>query len=266
MNTRTLALALTVSAAALGFGSYLAAQSGGTVIRGCIDSRTGLLRIISGTATCTNKETLLTWNSVGPTGPAGPAGPQGPIGAPGAAGAAGPQGPIGATGPAGAIGPIGPAGPPGLEGPPGLGALRVVDSLGTDVGALVTALNSTNSGYAVVFPATHEQVQWVSVPVTRDGLQAGPADLFFETADCTGDAFIADFSLRSQLAANGYFANGVVRYGILDEAAPTRTVRSIEDGNGLCTPQSSPFQANLAPLQTVTLATLVPPLSIAQPR
>jgi hypothetical protein len=112
------------------------ASGSGTVIHGCVNNKTHVLRIA---ATCGKGETAISWNQQGPAGAQGPqglpgydgrrgpAGPSGPArsGAPGPAGSAGPSGPSGPSGPAGAsgaaglngsAGPSGPAGPSGAAG------------------------------------------------------------------------------------------------------------------------------------------------------
>jgi len=100
---------------------FVAAQD--TVINGCYDKKTGVLRIVAAGTLCKNGETGIIWNQAGPkgdTGPQGaqgPQGPQGPEGPKGADGATGPKGADGAMGPKGADGAMG---PPGPEGPQGL--------------------------------------------------------------------------------------------------------------------------------------------------
>jgi hypothetical protein len=90
---------------------------------GCVAKSGGTLRVIDyPRETCKNGETLISWNSVGPTGPAGAQGVPGPQG---------PAGPTGQTGPMGAdgaAGPTGPAGPQGPQGPSGTG-IESVDEL-----------------------------------------------------------------------------------------------------------------------------------------
>ena len=77
----------------------VAAQSS-DVIRACL-TREGDLRLIGPSDTCRPGQTLLTWNSVGPSGPAGPAG------APGPTGPTGPEGPAGRDGRDGRDGTVG---------------------------------------------------------------------------------------------------------------------------------------------------------------
>ena len=133
-----LAFTAVVSVAAAGGVAYATSSSGGGVIHGCYDARTGALRVIDPGGKCTAGETALSWNQTGPrgdtgrqgpkgaTGATGPAGLKGDTGATGPADPAGPTGATGATGPAGpaggatgATGPTGPAGPTGATGATG---------------------------------------------------------------------------------------------------------------------------------------------------
>lgn len=89
-------------------------ESGSAVITACVDRGKGSLRLADARGCDTRRETMLSWNQVGPPGP------QGPAGAAGATGATGPQGPTGAQGPQGPEGPRGPAGTNGLDGAQGI--------------------------------------------------------------------------------------------------------------------------------------------------
>lgn len=97
------------------------------VITACVQKSSGAVRIVNSASSCTNNETVVTWNQVGPQGPAGPQGTQG------IQGVQGPAGPTGSQGPAGPAGPEGPAGPPGPSGsntivsPNGLYQVTVTD-------------------------------------------------------------------------------------------------------------------------------------------
>src|SRR5687768_10495639 len=87
-----------------------------TQIHGCVDIRSGALRIVGATQSCdARKEVALDWNIAGPVGPEGPLGSQGPQG---------PQGPEGAQGPEG------PQGPAGIGGV----GLQIVDASDAPVG------------------------------------------------------------------------------------------------------------------------------------
>jgi hypothetical protein len=137
-SPKALVVGLMVAALLVAAAGFVAAQDS-TVINGCYDKKTGVLRYLQ-SGLCKNGETAISWNQVGPQGPPGPQGekgatgdpgPQGPAGPKGDTGATGPQGPKGETGAQGPQGPqgekgatgdpgpIGPPGPPGPQGPPG---------------------------------------------------------------------------------------------------------------------------------------------------
>jgi hypothetical protein len=68
------------------------AQSTSQVITGCVQNKTGLLKIITSGTCNPQTETDLSWNQVGlpgPQGPQGEQGPQGPQGPPGPSGVSG---------------------------------------------------------------------------------------------------------------------------------------------------------------------------------
>lgn len=117
MKSRLFSPALVVSLVALvlaaGGVAWAAIPDTAGTFHGCVDVRTGALRVIDPArndvaGNCLtrgeHKETAISWNQTGPQGPAGPAGAQGLAGA---------QGPAGAQGSPGAQGPQGPAGPAG---------------------------------------------------------------------------------------------------------------------------------------------------------
>lgn len=82
---------------AMGGGAYaFASSSGGGVIHGCVQKRTGSLRVIFGKQKCGKSEKPIIWNR---TGPQGLQGPTGSTGARGVQGAQGVQGITGAPGP-----------------------------------------------------------------------------------------------------------------------------------------------------------------------
>jgi hypothetical protein len=146
-------------------------ESSSAVITACVDRGKGNLRLAGASGCDPRRETMVSWNQVGPPGP------QGPAGADGAAGATGPQGPAGAQGPQGAEGPQGPAGtngldgaqgiqgPEGPQGPPG----PTMPSLVGEVAAAPVSLEQTNcslpfnqaianGGYVVLGPGTYRPV------------------------------------------------------------------------------------------------------------
>jgi hypothetical protein len=120
-SPKALVVGLMVAALLVAAAGYVAAQD--TVINGCYDKKTGVLRIVAAGTLCKNGETGIFWNQQGPKGDAGATGPQGPKGDTGAMGPQGPEGPKGAdgaTGPKGDTGPMGPEGPKGDKGDTGL--------------------------------------------------------------------------------------------------------------------------------------------------
>lgn len=124
---RATLVAATAAAAVCSAGVTAIAASDDDVIRACLNTKSGHLKVIAAGETCNEKanEQLLEWNKEGPVGPQGPAGPTGPAGPPGPQGDAGPAGPQGEQGEAGPAGPpgeqgeAGPAGPPGEQGEAG---------------------------------------------------------------------------------------------------------------------------------------------------
>lgn len=107
-------------------------------IQACVNTESGLLRIVNDASQCRSNEQPLDWDRqgpLGPQGPEGPRGPQGPEGPPGADGAQGEPGPEGPAGPQGPQGERGPAGPS----TPAAGRLAAnagqVSILRTDAGA-----------------------------------------------------------------------------------------------------------------------------------
>ncbi len=118
--------------------AYSVVPAAAGVIDACV-AKNGAVRIIA-SGTCKNKETPVTWNTIGPQGPTGPQGPSGAEGPTGPAGAVGPSGSTGPAGPAGATGSSGLAGPSGPTGPAGIGARQVVDSLGQVVGTFMAGI------------------------------------------------------------------------------------------------------------------------------
>ena len=150
MSRRYMAMAaLTTAAAAFGFGVYISAHGGdASRIHGCVDNRSGALRIIGATQNCTaNRETALDWNIAGPQGSQGIQGPEGP------------------SGPAGS---------------PGAGSPRVINGAGTDIGALIapeTVLLTLFDGrkkLAVVTRESVAQADRVEIHFTSDQCDSTP--------------------------------------------------------------------------------------------
>ena len=99
--------------ALIGFSANADAQ--GNTIFACVNTFSGVVKVVSAGTVCPSGSILESWNVVGPQGPAGQQGPPGPAGP---QGAQGPQGPAGQPGPPGPAGPQGPQGPQGEPGAP----------------------------------------------------------------------------------------------------------------------------------------------------
>ena len=94
---------------AAGGGAYGALHSSGRVFHGCVDQRTGVLRVLSTGQACRRPRTInqngrpvqvpgehaITWNQTGPAGPTGAPGQPGTSGPQGVQGTQGVQGPAG---------------------------------------------------------------------------------------------------------------------------------------------------------------------------
>lgn len=221
-----------------------------SVIRGCVDDRTGALRVIDRHEKCGRRETPVEWNRQGPQGPQGPrghVGPRGAQGAPGKPGAAGPagragavgpiglQGPAGPQGPAGAQGPAGPQGEPGPAGPqgpagpagsssgagnlpPASTGLRVVDNLGEEIGLFIYPnAAAVEVGADVVFAAIDQETRAFAV-------MAPPR--YYASPGCTGPAL-----MHVGLARFGYVEGGMLHYPM---GAATLTPYASYEEDGSC--------------------------------
>lgn len=196
------------------------------VIRGCVNRDTGVLRVLDPGESCKRREYAIDWNRMGPQGPRGPRGEKGEMGpqgaagkpgAPGLPGPAGPAGPLGPIGPAGAIGAVGPMGPMGPEGPTGpagppgpagggepgpgnvFGALRLVDSLGEEVGRFFYP--------NAVAMEVGAEVVFTNVDTYTRTFTAMTPPRYFASADCSGTPM-----LYLDLTRFGYVTNGVLHY------------------------------------------------------
>ena len=91
-------------------GAVAAESVSARSLKACVDTETGVARLVMRRVKCTAAEQFVDLRLFGTTGPAGPQGTTGPQGP---QGATGPQGPQGATGPQGPQGTTGPQGVPG---------------------------------------------------------------------------------------------------------------------------------------------------------
>src|SRR5438034_5217568 len=133
---------------------------------GCVNSGSGLLRVVTPTDTCNGSEVPIRWSEVGPQGP------KGDKGDPGAAGPAGVQGPKGDKGDPGVQGERGPAGR-------GLGSLDDLAGVPCDVGHPtegVIKLAYMPGGFVVLTcpPTSPPTMYGLTVAATGDGTVTGP--------------------------------------------------------------------------------------------
>ena len=125
-STRSISwAALFLSGLLLVSGNLIFAASQSSQISGCVNKKTGALRVAS---KCTSLEKPISWNIQGPQGDVGPQGLAGPQGEKGDTGDTGPQGETGSAGPQGEKGDTGPKGEKGDTGPQGPAGTQVVTS------------------------------------------------------------------------------------------------------------------------------------------
>jgi hypothetical protein len=212
------------------------------VIRGCVNDRSGALRVVERREACRDNESFLEWNKEGPQGPRGLTGPVGPRGE---RGLPGPQGLQGAQGLQGIQGPPGPPGPAGSS-TTGGGALRLVDSTGREIGAFFYPyIVALQLGSDVVF---------TSVDLTTTGFFEQGPPLFFGSTDCSGTGL-----MRAGVYRYGYVTGGVLRYpaGV---AAPAAYNSILEDG--MCFSESA--TTLLAAAGSTPVASFVAPFAVAR--
>ena len=179
MSTKSISISALVLAffALLSSNIYFAASDSND-ISGCVNKKTGVLRVSS---KCTSAERQITWNKVGPPGI------QGIQGLPGEPGAKGEKGDSGAAGPQGLQGPKGDQGLPGVNGSPGssgpagaAGYFKVYDANNALVGTLLsssgrgTGLEVLDShGYVVDYDGRTGTISESSYPYYLDSACAG---------------------------------------------------------------------------------------------
>ncbi len=181
---------ISISALALSFVTLIStniyfASSGSNEITGCVNKKTGALRIVS---KCSASEKLISWNKIGPQGIPGPQGLTGETGTVGPQGLPGLQGPKGEVGIAGPPGPVGPQGPQGPAGNSTNTTTTVVQTvsqkaydannnlIGTVLGVSDQVLTVTNNGSTISYS-------------TIGGGIIQNAQYLYLTAGCTGDKY-----------------------------------------------------------------------------
>ena len=178
-STRSIA----ISALALAFLTLIStniyfASSNSNEITGCVNKKTGLLRIA---AKCSSSERPISWNKIGPQGIAGPQGEAGTVGPQGIPGPQGAKGEMGIAGPPGPVGQTGPQGPAGNN----TTVVQTVTQkaydannnlIGTVLGVSDQSLTVTINGSTISYS-------------TSSGGIFQNAEIVYLTSDCTGDRY-----------------------------------------------------------------------------
>ncbi len=178
-STRSIA----ISALALAFLTLIStniyfASSNSNEITGCVNKKTGLLRIAT---KCSSSERPISWNKIGPQGIPGPQGEAGTVGPQGIPGLQGAKGEMGIAGPPGPVGPTGPQGPAGNN----TTVVQTVTQkaydannnlIGTVLGVSDQSLTVTINGSSVSYS-------------TSSGGIFQNAEIVYATPDCTGDRY-----------------------------------------------------------------------------
>jgi len=256
VSTRSISItALFLSFLTLLTSNIYFASSESNGISGCVNKKTGALRISS---KCTSAEKLITWNKVGPQGIKGETGPKGDSGLNGVDGEVGPKGDTGAIGPQGIQGQAGPKGDTGAIGPQGIqgeagpkgdtGAIgpqgqsgsnvastvtqsvsqKVYDAQGTLLGTLVMAdafgrWGVLRNGIPIPYSPTYGYVV-----DNEDGF-------FFLNSACTGTTYyVGDIDIVS--ASADWAALGLSRFSDIDPLFVTRASGGQRVGTDLMVP------------------------------
>lgn len=176
---------LSISALALSFLTLISsniyfASSSPSEISGCVNKKTGTLRIAS---KCTSTEKLITWNKQGPQGIQGEQGLQGIQGVQGEVGPQGPKGEIGIPGPVGPVGPSGPQGPAGNN-----TTTTVVQTVSQKAFDANNALVGTVLGVSDQSVTVSINGSTISYSTSTGGIVQN-TEFIYLTADCTGDKY-----------------------------------------------------------------------------
>ena len=220
-------------------------------VRGCVERRSGALRVINGEQSCKRDEAPLDWNIQGAEGIPGVSGPPGPVGPQGHEGLAGPTGAEGSQGVPGAIGPI------------GSGGLQVRDSLGQAVGAFYASIREY-SAYAVR-PLNGITV---AIPINADGFFRSKTEFWYETSDCSGTKYIyAEYDqFIGPLLSIGRVIGDTLLYSDFPQSiiSPYSTQNADPTKSQVCTaqPGGGPYRVGEARMIDLSTLNLVPPFRI----
>lgn len=177
-STRSIAIA----ALALAFLTFIStniyfASSSSNEITGCVNKKTGLLRIAT---KCTTSEKPISWNKIGPQGIAGP---QGLMGESGAVGPQGAKGEMGIAGPPGPVGPAGPQGPAGNNTTTTVVQTVTQKAYDANNNLIGTVLGVSDQSLTVIINGST-----ISYFVSSGGIVQN-TEIVYPNADCTGDKY-----------------------------------------------------------------------------
>ena len=170
--------AISIAALVLSFISLIStniyfASSSFNEIYGCVNKKTGALRIAT---KCSASEKPISWNKVGPQGLIGETGTVGPQGIPG------PQGPKGDTGLTGPQGPQGVAGSTGVTTTVTQAVVqKVYDSFGNLIGNFLGSAPN----------ATTVQIGTARVTYSNDGYVVLTAEVYYLDSICSGSKYLS---------------------------------------------------------------------------
>jgi hypothetical protein len=233
-STRSIAIA----ALALAFLTFIStniyfASSSSNEITGCVNKKTGLLRIAT---KCTTSEKPISWNKVGPQGIPGVQGEAGTVGPQGIPGLQGAKGELGIAGPPGPVGPTGPQGPAGNN--TTTTVVQTVSQKAYDANnnLIGTVLGVSDQSLTVTIDGST-----VSYSTSRGGIFQN-ADVVYATPDCTGDKY--------HLAGSGgttFSDNAIGVYAIWDSTRgtvhPGTYIFGKSEGASIDRPLTISFQA-----------------------
>ena len=140
----------------------------------------------------------------------------------------------------------------------GSDALKVMDANNQEVGVFI--------GFG--FLARLVNNEWTQLTFDSNGFNGGGFAVYYESSDCTGPAYIPDFSGSSIPKTVGYTVNGtsVTIYSPVPGSFADRTVQSFQNltsaGFDLCQPMAGSVQTVGVP-QTTTISNN-PPFHISQ--
>jgi hypothetical protein len=193
---------ISISALVLSFLTLIStniyfASSNSNEIFGCVNKKTGILRI---SEKCSSAEKSITWNKIGPQGIQGEAGPQGLQGEAGQKGDVGPQGPkgdTGLTGPQGLKGDTGSQGPAGNSGLTTTVTQTIVQKVYDANGNLIGNFLGSAPNYTTV------QLGAARVSYANDGYVQLTGEVYYLDAACSGSFYLSS-------GANGVFTSNEV--------------------------------------------------------